>query len=281
MKIIQEIYSKNQIFVKVSDGLLQPFYTSVGVKQGFVFSPILFNLFINNICNIFDKSCDSVQLKNVDINCLLWADDLLLMSQTPSGLQKSIDKMKYFYDSMGLEVNIKKTKVMIMNKRGRKLDNLYQFKLNGKTIEIVDQYQYLGLKLRPSGSMALAVQELHDKASRAWFGISNVIYRNKRMEVDKIFGIFNSLVTPVATYGSPFWLPLTIPKKYLENEKQIMDYWESFKSELLQQKCARVVLSVHKKTSRLAVLGELAQYPLFLQSLSQCSNYKLSLLNRR
>ena len=129
--------------------------------------------------------------------------------------------------------------------------------------------------------MALAVQELHDKASRAWFGISNVIYRNKRMEVDKIFGIFNSLVTPVATYGSPFWLPLTIPKKYLENEKQIMDYWESFKSELLQQKCARIVLSVHKKTSRLAVLGELAQYPLFLQSLSQCSNYKLSLLNRR
>ena len=42
--------------------------------------------------------------------------------------------MKYFYDSMGLEVNIKKTKVMIMNKRGRKLDNLYQFKLNVKTI---------------------------------------------------------------------------------------------------------------------------------------------------
>ena len=67
------------------------------------------------------------------------------------------------------------------------------------------------------------------------------------MEVDKIFGIFNSLVTPVATYGSPFWLPLTIPKKYLENEKQIMDYWESFKSKLLQQKCARIVLSVHKK----------------------------------
>ena len=51
LKIIQEIYSKKQIFVKVSDGLLQPFYTSVGVKQGCVFSPILFNLFINNICN--------------------------------------------------------------------------------------------------------------------------------------------------------------------------------------------------------------------------------------
>ena len=220
-------------------------------------------------------------MNNVDINCLLWADDLLLVSQTPAGLQKSIDKMKSFYDSLGLEVNIKKTKVMIMNKRGRKLDNLYQFKLNEKTIEIVDQYQYLGLKLRPSGSMALAVQELHDKASRAWFGISNVIYRNKRMEVDKIFEIFNSLVTPVATYGSPFWLPHIIPKKFLENEKQIMDYWESFKSELLQQKCARIVLSVHKKTSRLAVLGELAQYPLFLQSLSQCYNYKLSLLNRR
>ena len=42
---------------------------------------------------------------------------------------------------MGLEVNIKK-KVMIMNKRGQKLYNLYQFKLNWKTIEIVDQQTY-------------------------------------------------------------------------------------------------------------------------------------------
>ena len=42
-----------------------------------------------------------------------------------------------------------------------------------------------------------------------------------------------------------------------------------------------MILSVHAKASRLAVLGELGRYPLFISALSQCINYKLSLFNRK
>ena len=79
---------------------------------------------------------------------------------------------------------VTKTKVMIFNKRGLKLDKKYSFSLGDKSIEITDEYQYLGIKLRPSGSFSLAVQELNDKASRAWFGISNIILKNKQMHID-------------------------------------------------------------------------------------------------
>ena len=112
-------------------------------------------------------------------------------------------------------MNLQKTQVIVFNKSGKKLDEKFNFTLNGEKVDIVDEYQYLGLKLRPSGSMSVAVQELHDKASRAWFGISNVIYKNKRMEVEKIFNLFDSLVTPVALYGCEFWLPCILPKKCL------------------------------------------------------------------
>ena len=40
-------------------------------------------------------------------------------------------------------------------------------------------------------------------------------------------------------------------------------------------------LSVHSKASRLAVLGELGRYSFFINALSQCLNYKLSLFKRR
>ena len=241
----------------------------------------MFNLYINKICSIFDQSCDPVLLNNLELNCLLWADDLLIVSKTANGLQNSIDKMHQFYSSMGLDVNIKKTKVMIMSKSGRKLDNLFNFKLDGKTLEITNEYQYLGIKLRSSGSFTLAVQELNDKASRAWFAISNIIFKNKRKQIGRIFTLFDSLVTPVATYGSPVWLPFCIPAKKLQTMSDLLDFWEAMKCETINQKCARMTLSVNKNTSRLAVLGELGRYPLFLQSLSQCLSYKLSLFSRK
>ena len=196
------------------------------MKQGCVFSPILFNIFINKISEIFDETCDPLRINDRDVNGLLWADDLLLVSSSASGLQNSLDKMGQFYNNLGLKVNIKKTQVIIFNKRGQKLDNKYSFYLNEKKVVIVDEYQYLGLKLRPSGSMTMAVQELHDKASRAWFGISNVVFTNKRMEVDKIFSLFDSLVTPVALYGCEFWLPLIMQKKCFNSKQNLLNFWQ-------------------------------------------------------
>ena len=51
--------------------------------------------------------------------------------------------------------------------------------------------------------------------------------------------------------------------------------------EKLNQKCCRMVLSVNKKTSRLAVLGEIARYPILITMLAQCLSYKLSLMQRK
>ena len=58
-----------------------------------------------------------------DISCLLWADDLVLVSSSPQGLQNSIDKTFAFYNDHGLELNTKKTKVIVFNARGVKLTN--------------------------------------------------------------------------------------------------------------------------------------------------------------
>ena len=179
------MYSKHKVFVCVSDGLLQPITTTIGLKQGCCLSSLLFNLFVNKLPTIFDASCDPVTILNEKINCLLWADDVVIFSRSSLGLQNAIDKTKAFYDSLGLEINQQKTKVMVFNGRGLKLANLpeHNFYIGNTTIEVVDTYQYLGVNLKPSGSMQFAVSELYDKANRAWFAISNVLYKYKRLPV--------------------------------------------------------------------------------------------------
>ena len=92
---------------------------------------------------------------------------------------QSLNKVSVFYSSLGLQLNTKKTKILIFNKAGRVLRG-YSFKLASIELELSDSYQYLGLKLRPSGSITAAAEELSAKARRAWFSISCVIYKDKK-----------------------------------------------------------------------------------------------------
>ena len=75
-------------------------------------------------------------------------------------------------------------------------------------------------------------------------------------------------------YAVKFWLPFTIPKKGLENFDCLLKFWENFQPEMLNQKVCRMLLGVHKKCSRLAVLGELGRYPILVPALKLCLKYQ-------
>ena len=82
------MYSKvlSHIYNKLPDGLTDPVTSHIGVKQGCVMSPTFFNIFIRDLPEIFDSSCHPVVLHDVDICCLMFADDLVLISETSLGL---------------------------------------------------------------------------------------------------------------------------------------------------------------------------------------------------
>ena len=211
---------------------MQPITTTIGLKQGCCLSPLLFNLFVNQLPSIFDQSCDPVLVLNEQFNCLLWADDLLILSRSQVGLQNAMNKTKLFYDGLGLEINQTKTKVMVFNKTGKKLSNL-NFFIDNNQVEVVDTYQYLGIKLKPSGSIQFATSELFDKANRAWFSISNVLYKYKRLPVSRAFQLFDSLIKPVALYACEFWLPTIIPKKSFGNKELLLKSWEIYRKSVV------------------------------------------------
>ena len=90
---------------------MDPIPSTLGLKQGGVLSPSLFNIFIDDIKDIFDESCDPICMFDVPLSHLLYADDLILMSTSMEGLNKCLEKLREYCDTWKMEVNIKKAKL--------------------------------------------------------------------------------------------------------------------------------------------------------------------------
>ena len=123
--IIVNMYKNDKSCVKINGKLSPEFNSLTGVKQGCIMSPLLFNIFMSDLPSALCQE-DNVMLDNTTkINCILWADDILILSETEEGLQKSLQNLHEYCNTNKLSVNMDKTQCMIFNKSGDSLeDNL-------------------------------------------------------------------------------------------------------------------------------------------------------------
>ena len=117
------------------------FETKIGVKRGCILSPTLFSLYLNDLNDCFDISCDPVAIDTTKISSVFYTDDIVLLSNTAEGLQ---NKVWNFCETWNLMVNISKTKVMIFNKSGKLLKG-FSFTYMQMAIEIIQDYKYLSI----------------------------------------------------------------------------------------------------------------------------------------
>ena len=118
LSVLRSIYEDVSYCVKLNGRLTPNITSNVGVKQGCVLSPTLFNLFLVDLPEIFDEHCDPVDNFDAKLNCLMFADDIVLISQTAEGLQNCINRLHTYTNKWQLMLNTKKTKVVIFNKGG-------------------------------------------------------------------------------------------------------------------------------------------------------------------
>jgi hypothetical protein len=93
--IIKDMYKHTEASVKMGKDLSNFVNTERRVKQGYSLNPNLFKIY-NDLPDIFDDSCHPVTLETLSLNCLRFADDILLLSESAEGLQKSLDKLSEY-----------------------------------------------------------------------------------------------------------------------------------------------------------------------------------------
>ena len=98
---------------------------------------------------------------------LLYADDTVVLAECPEDLQRALDMLKIYREFWGLDINVKKPKVMIFS-RG-KIRKMPKFNFNEETVNVVWDCKYLGVKFNYNNKFKNAQQLQFSLANRAMF----------------------------------------------------------------------------------------------------------------
>ena len=139
---LRSLYDKSQFRVK-RNGKLSPVINNYsGVNQGRISSGLLFRKYMADLGDYLNAEYGVVISDEIIVH-LLWADDLILFSDTEKGLQNLLNGLHKFCSNNQMIVNETKTKVMCFGKTVK--PELY---FNNNEIQHVEQYKYLGNIIR-------------------------------------------------------------------------------------------------------------------------------------
>ena len=256
--IIKNMYLKTELCVKADSALTDSFHSSIGVRQGDNLSPNLFKIFVNDFQNTLDTACDPVLLNETPLSCLFYADDLVLMSSSQTGLQTALNKLNTFCNEWKLSINFSKTKCLAFNPSGRILP--VRFEINGCCIENVKNYCYLGVNFSTSGTFSYAKREIYNKGLKAYFKFIRC-FSDSKPNVSTFLHIFDHTVKSVLLYGSEIWGSFS-PSK-LNSPLAFYKLCNDSIIEKLNVKACKFALGVNRKSTNAAVMSEVGRFPLF------------------
>ena len=112
---------------------------------------------------------------------LLYADDVLLISESANGLQNALSAFSLYCKQWKLKVNINKTKIMVFSKRKFGIDSFFLF--DNTKLEVCEDISYLGITFNFNGSFIKAKNKLVQQAQKALYSVYRKV-RNLCIPVD-------------------------------------------------------------------------------------------------
>ena len=144
-----------------------------------------------------------VRVGSTEIYCLVYADDMVIFSENSFVLQNMLDALVDYCKTWHLTINESKSKVMVFRKGGR-LARYDRFHINGKSLDIVNSFKYLGINFSTNGTWSSARSLRVDHANKLIFTLKrSPVFKNLPPHL-KMY-VFDIKILPTLLYASEVW----------------------------------------------------------------------------
>ena len=244
-RLFREMYRHVSNKVLFGDIESEWYEQEFGLKQGCVASPTLFNVLMNELTSDLNNSGVGIEIADILINNLLFADDIVLMANNEADLKRLLDVTSNFAKRWNLKLNESKSQIMIIGKRIS--DRIW--KIGELSLKETSQYKYLGVYIARTLKSHYHINNyIKILAENKINGLTRILNNHadvKRIEMGT--SVWKSVILPSIAHGCSVWFPTTTDYNFLES---------------VQYQAAKVIIKTRLNPPRCAVIRELGWEPI-------------------
>ena len=231
------------------------FLIEVGLRQGCLLSPILFDLFINDLSKVINALEKGVKCGNRDVSNLFFADDIAVIADSKEDLEVILQTIYDFSLKWRFKFNIDKCSVVVFD--NKRHDSLsvgdckseckcnHHFRFGPFLIQEVLMYKYLGVELDNRLTYSFFKNRMLQKARMNVGRVWHMGIRNNLVSVKGGMNMYEALVSSILEFSCIIWAK---------------GDWRD--AETLQRNMFKKILKCSVMTTGETVLGDLGRWQL-------------------
>lgn len=198
LKVLEYWYFHGTTCVRWGCQLSFTFATECGIRQGGVLSPYLFACYVDDIVAILANSGHGCVLGSVSLNVFLYADDILLLSPSVTGLQVLVRMCELELNKLEMSLNVNKTVCLRIGARFKSRCAQLET-INGDKLNWVLTCRYLGVYLHSARKFqcdfSKSRQSYHVSVNSIFESLGGISHE------DVLLKLLVSKCLPVLTFG--------------------------------------------------------------------------------
>ena len=195
IKILEKLYEISKCAVTIDGKLTEWFSVVVGVRQGCLLSPTLFNIFLEFVINEIENISNNFDMEDEEFSLSIkYADDSTLLTLDFEKLQEATLQLQQACLKWGMKINFDKCKVLTPSNSN--------IMIQGELLENVNSFAYLG------SSVPNVTKDIERRTALALTSFARLrksICSNRDILLKLKLRLYWAFILPIATYVSETW----------------------------------------------------------------------------